>query len=159
MGVRPIYQLRVRITDLPGNRTGRAIVPGEQLQVKNIDRPIVVQICCSRRGQVVAHPDRQRIELVDHLVVIDIAGEESDRWHTAGSARRDCGHSLGTKETAGCGADAVGPTGSREAERPIQVGSRGGDQCVACIIKTYGYWFAGQDLARERPVGQRRRCR
>ncbi len=55
-----------------------SIVICQRLEVKHIDDAIVVQICSSRDRGVITHANRQRIELIDDVVVVNItAGKVS----------------------------------------------------------------------------------
>ena len=76
---------------LPVLRAGPAIVSSQQLEIQNIDHPIVVQIRRPRGGRIVVHPNRQGIKLIDHIVAIQIACQQRDARLRAGTSRRDRG--------------------------------------------------------------------
>ena len=63
------------LTTLPENGTYLSIIPGEKLQVEHIDDPVVVQVRGFGKARVVIHSDRQRIEMVDCKIAINIAGQ------------------------------------------------------------------------------------
>jgi len=75
----------------PRLRAGHAIVSSQQLEIQNIDHPIVVQIRRRRGGRIVVHPNRQGIKLIDHIVAIQIACQQRDARLRAGTSRRDRG--------------------------------------------------------------------
>ena len=85
-------RLCVMVLLLPGKCTGGAVVVSQQLQVKHVDHPIIVQVGCRRRIRVVAHADRHRIKLIDHVVaVVDGVDEKLARrgvW--SGVCHCDC---------------------------------------------------------------------
>jgi hypothetical protein len=58
----------------PGERTSRSIVVSQQFQIEYVDDTIVVQIRGRGRGSVVVHPNRQGIELIDHVVPVNVTG-------------------------------------------------------------------------------------
>src|SRR5215216_224658 len=110
----------LRITGSPRQWTGLAIVLREKLKIKHVDRAIIIQICSGRNVRVIAHANRERIELIDCVIPVNITGKQSNRWH--GSATRAHGdRSLGTQETTSCGANTVGPGRSRDAKGSIHI--------------------------------------
>jgi len=58
----------------PGDRTGIAIVGGQELQVEYVDHAVVVQVRGRGRGAVVVHTNGQGVELIDDTIPIDITG-------------------------------------------------------------------------------------
>jgi hypothetical protein len=119
----------------------------QHLQVQDIDDPIVVQICCTRARPVVVHPDRQRIELIDHIVPIEVAGQQRDRRFRGGAASCDRGGALGTQEATGGGDHIVGAGGSGQDEGAIGIGGDRRDEGVTGSIEADRDGFAGQDLS------------
>lgn len=64
-----------RYSLLPPILRGRfSVVAGEQFQIQNIDHAVIVQVCLGWGGGVVTHANRQCVELVDHVVAVNIAG-------------------------------------------------------------------------------------
>jgi len=138
---------------LPGERASLSIVAGQQFQIQHIDDPIIIQIRRRGRGSVVAHPNRQRIELIDDIVAVDVTSRQADRGHRARvPARQRCGP-LSIEKTTRRSNHGIGSSRSRQAEGTIRIGSHRGDQRVRRIVQTHCDWLAGQDLAGERPIG------
>ena len=131
----------LRVTGSPGSWACHSIVLGEKFKVKNVDRIVVIQICSGRRVRVVIHADGQCIELIDHIVPVNVTGEQSNRGHGSVTCAY-CDRSLSTQETTGCGTDAIGPNRSREAERPIGIRAPRGDQGIGPIVQTHRHRFA-----------------
>lgn len=57
---------------LPGNRACLAVVPRQLFQVEHIDDAIAVEVRHFRDGRVVAHTDGEGVELVDHVVPVNV---------------------------------------------------------------------------------------
>lgn len=145
---------------LPLKWTGCSIIAGQELQIQHVDDPIIVQVCGSGNGCVVAHPDRQGIELIDHIVVDNITGQQSDLRLCADLSGRERDRALCAEETlSGCN-HAVRPGRSAEAERAICVGSHRSDQRVFRIVQTDRDRLTSLHLSGERSChrgGRRRR--
>lgn len=108
---------------LPLKWTGCSIIAGQELQIQHVDDPIIVQVCGSGSGCVVAHPDRQGIELIDDIVIDNITGQQSDLRFCADLSSRERYRALRAKETFSCGNHGIRPGRSGEAERAIGIGS------------------------------------
>ena len=107
---------------LPKHRTSFPIVTSQQFQIQNIDDTVIVQVCSSWSGAVVAHADGHGIELIDDIVVINIAGKQADGWHGRCAAISQCNGSLCAEISAGRGESGVRSGRRREAESAIRVG-------------------------------------
>ena len=57
---------------LPKHRAGFSIVTSQQFQIQNVDDTVVVQVCSSWSGAVIAHADGHGVKLIDDIVVINI---------------------------------------------------------------------------------------
>lgn len=129
------------ITGSPGGWARLAIVLGEKLKIEYIDRIVVIQICCSRNVRVVAHADCEGIELIDHVVPVNIACQQCNRWH-GNATSAYCDRSLGTQEPAGCSANTVGSDRSRDTKSSIDICVDRGDQCIGPIVQTHRHRLA-----------------
>src|SRR5215211_4868047 len=70
----------------PSYWPGLAIVSGEKFQIEYVDHIVVVEISSCRAGGVVAHANRQGIELINRVIVVYVTGQERDLWHRGGRA-------------------------------------------------------------------------
>src|SRR6266545_1454750 len=104
---------------LPSYRTCLSIVICQRLEVKHIDDAIVVQICSSRDRGVITHANRQRIELIDDVVVVNITRRQSERRQTLRGACSECDRSLRSEETLRAGNYSVGAWHNIKAEASI----------------------------------------
>ena len=136
---------------LPGNRSGFAIVQSQELQIQDIDHTIIIQIGGSWNRGVVAHPNRQGVQLINDIVVINVTRQQSDAWHRAGAATGQRHRALGAEEPAGCGTHGVAARESRQAEGSIAVGCHRSSQRVIGVEQTDGDWLAGMHLSGQRP--------
>jgi hypothetical protein len=108
---------------LPKHRTGFSIVTSQQFQIQNVDDTVIVQVCGSWGGAVVAHTDGHGVKLINDIVVINITRKQTDGWHSCSAAIGQRNGSLGTEETTGRGTYRVSSSRSRQAESAIRVGS------------------------------------
>src|SRR5215212_9919416 len=107
------------VTYFPGNGTDGSIIVGQQFEIQNVDDSIVVQVGGARRGSVVVHPDRQRIELIDDVVPVNVTGQQSHSRFSVCAAACNCGRTLGTEETAGSRQDGVASGRSGQTEGAV----------------------------------------
>src|SRR5215207_6012469 len=131
---------------LPGKRTRLPIVLSKKLQIKNVDDPIVVQVC--RRGNcaVVAHANGHGVKLINDVIVVNVASEQYDDCLRARIPSSDRYRALGAEETTGCGTHAICPSRSCKAERPVCIGSYGCCKRIVRIVETHSDWLAGKHL-------------
>src|SRR5215213_8917536 len=109
------------VTYFPGNGTDGSIVVGQQFEIQNVYDSIVVQVGGARRGSVVVHPDRQRIELIDDVVPVNVTGQQGHGRFAARAATCNYGRPLGTQETAGGSQHRIGSCWSVQAERAVVI--------------------------------------
>lgn len=140
---------------LPGKRTSFSIVTGQKLQIKHVDNPVIVQIRGCRRRCVVVHPNRQGIKLIDHIVAINIACEQSNVRHRASASTCQRDRTLGAEETTSGSTHGVSPGWSRQGKCPISIGRHRRDQRVRYIIQTHGDRLARKHLSSDYPGGTR----
>src|SRR5215217_3871326 len=119
------------VTYFPGNGTGGSIVVGQQFEIQNVDDSIVVQVGGARRGSVVVHPDRQRIELIDDVVPVNVTGQQSHSRFGVCAAACNCGRTLGTEETAGGSQHRIGASWCGQAEGAVVIRCDLSHQCGA----------------------------
>ena len=101
---------------LPHAGTRVAIVLSQQFQVENVDDSVVVQICRGGRCRVVVDANRESIELINHIVTINITCQQTNGGFCCGIPSNDCYGSLGAEEAAGSGFHSIGPGRSLELE-------------------------------------------
>ena len=71
---------------LPGDWTRSAIVTSQKFKIQNIDDTIIVQVCGGGCGGVIAHAQRHGIELIDHIIAVNIASQQANGGHGIGAA-------------------------------------------------------------------------
>src|SRR5690349_2165997 len=127
------------IPDLWG---GFPIITRQQFEVQDVNHAIIVQVSLRGGCGIVAHPDRQGIELIDHIITIDIAGQQADRGHCCRVPDRDCGRALAVEETTGCSNDGVVPGREWNAEYSFRSRGSGTYLCVIHIVYIDDHRFA-----------------
>src|SRR6185503_17275514 len=98
---------------LPKHRSGLSIVSSQHFQIQNIDDTVIVQVCSSWGGAVVAHANRHSIKLIDDIVIINITGKQVDGWHGRCATIGQRNGGLCAEISAGCGEYSVRSSRSR----------------------------------------------
>lgn len=126
---------------LPGGRTRCSIISGQRFEIQDVDDVVVIQVCCFRRGRVIAHADGHCIELIDHVVAIDVTAQEGNRRQNVCNAGGHCHLRLGTQEARRDGNNCVGARCNLKSEIAIQRFD-GCDEERIRIIDVDDYWLA-----------------
>lgn len=135
----------------PNCRTRIAVVLRQQFEVQHVDGAVVVQVCGGGRGSVVTHANGQRVELIDHVVAVDVASQQCDGRFRGCVSRQDVGGTLRGEEAAGSGNHNVIARRRNQAKRSIGVGIDRGDRHITGE-QGHDYLFARDDLPRERAI-------
>src|SRR5215207_3326265 len=141
------------ITNFPDQRTGLSVVAGQQFQIQNVDDIVVIQIGSAWGGGVVVHPDRQRIELINDIVAVNVTCQERDRWLGVAGSRGEAGRTLGTEEAAGSGDDRIGAGRSGQAKGPVVIGCHRSHEGRS-IVESDRHGLSSQHLSGEGAIGQ-----
>src|SRR6266511_4800742 len=105
----------------PGDRTCLSIILGKKFQIEYVDDPIIIQIRFSGGRFVIVHPDRESIELIDDIIIVNITGDQSDRWERGCTPISDGHRALGTEEATRNSDHRICPGGSTEFEGTIWI--------------------------------------
>lgn len=110
-----------------------SIVASQLFQIQDVDDTIIVQVRFGWGGGVVAHPDRQGIELVDNTIAVEIARQQGKGGFRAGVPAGNRGGALSLEEPTGTCRNRIRPGGSGQAEATIRIGCDGGDERLGSV--------------------------
>src|SRR5262245_53674584 len=123
----------------PSRRTRHSIVLGEEFQVQKVDETIIVQVRCRWSRSAVTHSDGQRIELIDHVIAVYVARQQTCSGFCSGIPSSEAHRSLVAEEATSCGKHGIVSGRSRKAECSIRVGNRRCKYCVVGIKQAYSH--------------------